>query len=230
MAKEFTLPASGAPAGEAHGYTWWQTVEGDWVEPPNERRGGKSGVVRVQQPEGMYYVKRQLNHLRRSLRHPFGGATAEIEWRNLQRLVHLGIPTAPPVFFGVENTPNGPEAVLATRSLDGFVGLDRLDRNAILPERRLWLAQKIGETLGRLHRARLQHNCLYDKHILSRWTEKGPEVALIDLEKMRLRLFPRQAARHDLACFFRHQHFFDDKEQKLLLACHWAAFSGKFLK
>ena len=62
--------------GEERFDRWWNTA-GDWVEAPNVRRGGESGVQRLQLPDGtLAYVKRQVGHLYRSLRHPLGRPTA----------------------------------------------------------------------------------------------------------------------------------------------------------
>src|SRR5690606_4943115 len=54
---------------------WWQ-LQGEWVEEPNQRRGGESGVQRLQVDQGqLLYAKRQVGHLCRSLSHPFGRPT-----------------------------------------------------------------------------------------------------------------------------------------------------------
>ena len=51
---------------------WWNT-QGEWVEPPNLRRDGESGVQRLQARRGgLLYCKRQIGHLYRSLWHPLG--------------------------------------------------------------------------------------------------------------------------------------------------------------
>ena len=51
-------------------YYWQQ--QGEWVEEPNQRRGGESGVQRLSDAKGkVLYAKRQVGHIYRSLRHPF---------------------------------------------------------------------------------------------------------------------------------------------------------------
>ena len=59
---------------------WWQR-QGDWVEPPNARRGGESGVQRLLDHSGVLYAKRQIGHIYRSLLHP-GGRPTVLRERN----------------------------------------------------------------------------------------------------------------------------------------------------
>ena len=54
--------------------SWWQT-QGEWVEEPNERRGGYSGVQRLTQLGQSLYAKKQTGHTYRSLLHPWGRPT-----------------------------------------------------------------------------------------------------------------------------------------------------------
>lgn len=49
---------------------FWQR-QGEWVEAPNQRRGGESGVQRLSDETGhLLYAKRQVGHIYRSLLHP----------------------------------------------------------------------------------------------------------------------------------------------------------------
>ncbi|MGH8386742.1 MAG: lipopolysaccharide kinase InaA family protein [Pseudomonas sp.] len=55
-------------------YFWNQ--RGEWVEEPNVRRGGESGVQRVMgSDDQLLYFKRQTGHIHSSLLHPFGRPT-----------------------------------------------------------------------------------------------------------------------------------------------------------
>lgn len=195
-------------------FAYWWSVPGDWVEPPNERRNGWSGMLRVAHEGRVVYVKRQRNHLCRTWRHPFGWPTASREWSYLQKLSELDVPAPKPVFHGSRPTEQGIEAVLVTEELTGFTDLDHqpgLDESALDK-----LADEAGAVVGRLHRAGLQHSCLYGKHIMVRWRDGQPEVALIDLEKVRRRLSARTAARHDLEQL--------QRRQSLLTGAHWQRF------
>jgi tRNA A-37 threonylcarbamoyl transferase component Bud32 len=199
-------------------FSYWWDVAGEWVEEPNQRRSGWSGMMRAEIDGRILYVKRQLNHQCRTFRHPFGWPTASREWEYLHRLGKLGVPAPVPVFHSVRQTADGVEAVLVTEELSGYrdlaawAGLDELARTE--------LAAAVGGMVGRLHRARLQHSSLYDKHVMARRDGDGFEVALIDLEKMRPRLTVAMAARHDLEQLKRRQSLFDESQWAALEAAH----------
>lgn len=197
--------------------TWWNAA-GDWVEEPNRRRSGWSGMMRCRFGDRVYYVKKQCNHLYRSPRHPFGRPTAQREHANLVRLHALGLEAPVPVYFGSRRTGDGFEAVLATEELTGYAPLDA--QTALAAAERMTLAVRVGETLRILHRAGLQHSCLYDKHIFVGWQDGQPRIALIDLEKLRRRLLPGRAARHDLDQLRRHQTIWSEQEWQALLRAH----------
>ncbi|THF61566.1 lipopolysaccharide kinase InaA family protein [Pseudothauera rhizosphaerae] len=218
-------PPTGLATPGKDGFEYWWTLPGNWVEEPNERRNGWSGVIRGRAGDALVYVKRQRGHLCRSLRHPLGWPTAGREWHFLQRLQALGIAAPRPLFHAMRHTSAGVEAVLATAALEGYRAMGEL--GDLPPARRAAIAGALGRVLGRLHRARLQHGCLYDKHVMIRvHGDAPPEVALLDLEKMRRRLSRCRAARHDLAQLRRHQNLFDDHDWKLLLASHARALAG----
>lgn len=203
---------------------WWN-APGEWVEEPNRRRNGWSGMMRLAVAGQLYYVKKQCNHLCRTLAHPFGWPTASREHENIGWLQALGLCVPEPVFHGERKSTDGYEAILVTRELAGFVSLDR--QTGLAPAARAALAAEVGRVLGRLHRARLQHSCLYDKHLMVRWQGGQPEIALIDLEKLRRPLLAWQAAGHDLAQLKRHQHIWSEDEWRLLEAAHRASVAGR---
>ncbi len=193
---------------------WWN-APGSWVEEPNQRRNGWSGMMRTPIDGITYYVKKQNNHLYRSLRHPFGWPTTAREYQNILRLQKLGLTVPKPVFHQMRRTAQGLEGLLVTEELTGFVSLDQ--QRALRLEQREILANAVGETIGVMHRAGFQHSCLYDKHIMVRWTDEKPEIALIDLEKLHTAW---RAAAHDLDQLKRHQRLWNDNAWALLLASH----------
>lgn len=199
---------------------WW-AVPGEWVEAPNERRNGWSGMMRYRIGDTVYYVKKQHNHLYHSWRHPLGWPTTDREYANLRRLQALGIGAPEAVFNGVQRNADGLDGVLVTKELQGYT--DLAAQQGLSAEQRRVLAQTVGALVGRMHRAHLQHSCLYDKHIMVRWAGETPEVALIDLEKLRIPYLPWRAARHDLDQLRRHQRLWDEEEWAILLAAHAAA-------
>jgi tRNA A-37 threonylcarbamoyl transferase component Bud32 len=192
---------------------WWQT-QGTWVEPPNQRRGGESGVqVLRNQAQQLLYLKRQSGHLHRSWRHPFGQPTVLRELQAMQALTALGIRVPKLVYCDAQKSAGQWRALLVTEALDGFVSLDQWyasdapqQWDAALKKQ---LLEQLAITLSRLHRGRWQHGCLYAKHIFvkrhSAASGDWVEIALLDLEKSRQRWSQGAAARHDLRQLSRHR-------------------------
>jgi hypothetical protein len=211
-------PPTDTPAVLPNDFAGWWSAPGAWVEEPNVRRNGWSGMMRLRIGDTLYYIKKQCNHLCRTLDHPFGWPTASRERVSIGRLQALGLSVPKPVFHGERKSAEGYEAVLVTEELAGFLSLDtqtELDAGA-----RAALAVETGRALGIMHRAGWQHSCLYDKHIMVRWSEATPEIALIDLEKLRKPLLPGKAARHDLEQLKRHQRIWSEAEWQTLLSAH----------
>ncbi len=67
-------------------------------------------------------------------------------------------------------------------------------------EQKLALMQKIAAEIRQLHTSRMQHGCLYAKHIFVKLDEnyQNPEVAFIDFEKARIRLWSKARTARDL--------------------------------
>ena len=170
------------------------------VDEPNTERGGWSSVYRLDLGERAYYLKRQSNHLTRSLLHPLGEPTFAREFRNIRHYAELGIPALQAAFFGQRRLPGEHRAVLLTRALDGWDDLYSLfQRWSQLDERRrAALLRACGELARRLHAAGQVHGCFYPKHIFLRAGEAGCEACLIDLEKTRPLLLGRRDRVRDL--------------------------------
>lgn len=205
-------------------YFWNQ--RGEWVEEPNVRRGGESGVQRVVSSNGqLLYVKRQTGHIYRSLLHPFGRPTVLRERDALIGLKLLNVCVPEIVFCGAQRDPvHKWRALLITKALDGFeeiehwyAGGGRERHGEAVHDRVL---KELAESLARMHKGRWQHGCLYFKHVFVGITGEGEackvEVALIDLEKGRQRLTARQAATHDMKQLRRHSSFSTTDWQKLV--------------
>lgn len=194
-------------------------LEADWFEPPNERRGGWSGVVRLELKrldggsEGVF-LKRQENHQRKTLRHPLvGEPTFGGEMQNILLLQQAGVPTLEPVYYGQRKIDGRWRAILVSRELKDFQplnwwieqwqragwGMHCIVRQAVMIE--------AARVIKGLHQHGLVHNALHPKHLFVKVSgEEGcpvVEVRLIDLEKMRRTLSPMRAARRDLDSFNR---------------------------
>ncbi len=211
------------PGKNGFSHFWGQ--RGEWVEEPNVRRGGESGVQRLITDDGQtLYSKRQTGHIYRSWLHPFGRPTVLRERDALEGLNRLGVGVPQIVFCGAERTENEWRALLVTEALEGFEEFEkwlaaggREQYGELLYEQML---SEMGKTLARMHLGRWQHSCLYIKHIFVRVTGEGDqaraEVALLDLEKGRRRWTAYGAAQHDMKQLRRHSSFSAADWQKLV--------------
>lgn len=202
---------------------WWD-LQADWLEPPNQRRNGHSGVQCLQLGEHhLLYSKRQVGHNYRSCFYPLPRPTVLRELRAIKAIGALGIKVPEVIYCGAKKRTRQWHALLVTKALLGFCSLEDWYRN----QRHLDAVQNecmlrvLGVTLCRLHLSRWQHGCLYAKHIFVRveQTEQGPEaeIALIDLEKSRQRFTAKAAANHDLQQLHRHRQGMPDSDWQHML-------------
>ncbi len=187
----------------------WE-LQAQWFEPPNQRRGGWSGVARCELtlPGGgarAIFLKRQENHGTFSFRHPVRGVPTFLrEFHRIQHYRDCGIPTLEPVYFAMRRTRRGHRAILATEELAGFVSMeDRVQRwlQEGAPARpvRLRYLKAIASLLRKMHDHGIQHNCFFPKHVFVRMKADGEvEARVIDLEKSRWRPHDSLSARRDL--------------------------------
>jgi hypothetical protein len=232
MAVQFAAGTDVAPQ-DRFDYYWNQ--QGEWVEEPNVRRGGESGVQRVIGRDGqLLYAKRQTGHIYRSWLHPFGRPTVLRELDALTGVSKLGVRVPEIVFCGAQPDPQYKwRALLVTKSLDGFDELEkweaaggRAQYGEAVYERVL---KDLAENLARMHKGRWQHSCIYIKHVFVRVTGEGEsakvEIALIDLEKCRQRLTAHRAAAHDMKQLRRHSSF-NGADWKKLVYFYETAFGS----
>ena len=185
---------------------YWRQ-EGEWVEEPNRRRGGESGVQRIHEDGKLLYAKRQVGHIYRSWRYPQGRPTVLRERDALLGLSELKVNVPELVFGGAKQGQDEQwPALLVPSALDGYIELQdwyaaggREQYGEAVHDRVL---QAVAQNLARMHLGRWQHGCLYIKHVFVRvtGTEQAVQVdaALLDLEKCRQRLTPYRAATHEL--------------------------------
>lgn len=189
-------------------------LELDAVDAPNTGRGGWSSVSRLELRDEhgkmhAFYLKRQIDHLSRSLLHPLGEATFAREFRNIQRYRKLDIPALQAAYFGQRKIAGKVCALLLTHALDDYRPLDTWmqDWHALSRAQRNALIDAAADLVGRLHSAGQLHNCLYPKHIFIRLPNADgttPAACLIDLEKTRRTLRGRRSGLRDLDTLNRH--------------------------
>lgn len=203
----------------------WNLPE-TWVEPPNHRRGGFSGVIRATFDGQPVYIKKQVNHNHRSLRHPLGQPTALREYEAMAIAKQLGVATPVPLFCESKQVGREQRTLLVTQALEGYVSVNDLPWPTASSETSALLSA-VAQTLAKLHRARWQHSALYPTHIFVKIEQNAIRVALLDLEKMHRRLTIKQASRHDVEQFLRRNRRWDDSQKRLFLDAYQCALFGE---
>lgn len=200
-------------------------LELEAVDEPNTERGGYSTVSRLQLGERAYYLKRQTNHLTRSLAHPFGEPTFARELRNIQRYQQQGIAALEAAFFAQRKFPGKHCAILLTRALDGWTDMYELlgqwPQLAVNQQRAIILA--VAGLAKQLHDAGQLHGCFYPKHIFLRAQGEGFDACLIDLEKTRPMRLRRTDRIKDLETLLRRASVWEPAEVQLFLQHYLAA-------
>ncbi|ROH85579.1 lipopolysaccharide kinase [Pseudomethylobacillus aquaticus] len=179
-----------------------------WVEPPNLDRGGFSGVGRLglQAAGGStvhVYLKRQENHVRKSLAHPWRGEPTLLrEFSIIQHLQRHGVPTLEPILFCTQSRSGQQRAVMVTLSLEGYVPMDVFTQSAdflgmSLTQKRAFIAAA-ANIIKEMHAAGVQHRALYAKHVFVKLQSGQFKLALIDLEKARKSWLPLASTYFDL--------------------------------
>lgn len=195
---------------------WNAPVE--WIDEPNRNRGGWSGVGRVQfEMHGelvTLYIKKQQNHASRSFWHPFSGQpTFAKEFRMMRYLSQYGVVTPEVVFFAQRKNHAGQQAILITRNLDGYFGLDQINRHELSVADQHALIAEVAKAVRQMHNLGVQHRALYTKHIFVKTQARDFQVrdfrvhdfqvhnfkvAFIDFEKSRKMLLPSLQGVSDL--------------------------------
>jgi len=200
---------------------WHKNI--DWFEEPNYRRGGWSGVgqliLKNDGDELSVFVKKQQNHGRRTLFHPFKGEpTFRREFNRLAFLDACHIMAPKVVFYGEQIIDNKACAMLATETLLDFDALDVVtqrwhESGHITRQQKRCLLATVAKSLRSFHKAGLVHRALYPKHIFIKSGDSQPEVALIDLEKARFSPFFLYRAYVDLSSLNRHTKYWTKSER-----------------
>jgi hypothetical protein len=204
----------------AQAFDQWLALPGEWVEEPNLRRGGESGVKRVISSTGkLLYRKQQVGHIYRPLLHPLGYPTAMRERKVLLACAALKVIVPTLVYAECRKVDGVWQALLITEALEGFSSLEecyaRGDEQLWGEALHLGVLQEVGACLARFNMGRWQHGCLRMKHVFVRVQGDKVEIALLDLEKSRQRWRAKSAAQHDIKQLKRHSSW---------SAAQWQAF------
>jgi hypothetical protein len=205
----------------------------DWVEDPNRRRNGWSGVsyhTFFDNEAGHFsiFVKRQENHNYRSLRYPLQGKpTFFRDLCNIRRMEEINVPTVEPVFYGECREGNKLQAVLVTIALGGYSEINPLLQNPSLPSPvRQAILHRLADVVLLMHRHHLQHNSLAGNHVLVKLEEDGTfDLRILDLEKTRHNFMPIDTAMRDIEKFIRHTSILTNDERAEFLLHYTRYFS-----
>lgn len=99
-----------SPSATEDRFEFYWNQKGEWVEEPNQRRGGESGVQRIHDAnERLLYAKRQVGHTYRSWRYPLGRPTVLRERDALVAMNRLSVGVPELVYCGARQgqTSNG---------------------------------------------------------------------------------------------------------------------------
>lgn len=194
----------------------------EWFEEPNQRRGGWSGVIKVDlnSPNGKttVFIKRQENHITKTVFHPIRGIpTFEREFKNILRMQKRNLPILELIYFAKRVINGKSQSILITKALSDYIPLESeryLPTGDLIKDKahkeKLLIA--VADTLRLIHQHHFQHNCLYLKHIFVKPVEGSWDIKVIDLEKLKWRLFKRHAVFRDLYTLFRHARGWSTKD------------------
>jgi tRNA A-37 threonylcarbamoyl transferase component Bud32 len=196
-------------------------LELPFFEPRNVRRGGWSGVSRVEWSGEVYFIKRQVNHAYREARRFFRRTpTLRREVRNTLRLNKIDIPCPEIVIYAED----GPNAMLITRELSGHIDLDKF-LPAATSEHRQSMLKSLVEKMIIMHQNSYKHGCLYGKHIMIDKLDPT-NIALIDLEKMRYSPGKKSNAVRDICQLFRHTDSWLEADLEQIKDSYESQFAG----
>ena len=183
----------------------WQ-LEQNWVEAPNQRRGGWSGVCRIefndkQGTRKAAFLKRQAHHKYYSLFYPFGRPTFAREFDNIQRYIRWGVPTVTPIYFHQQ----GDKSILMTEELTGYRPLAEWyaewNQNGFPSQPlRTRIIRELAHVTKRIHQNRAKHCAFKFKHIFLNLEDEQVKFSVIDLEQSRYWIFPTSRLLRDVSC------------------------------
>ncbi|HID06057.1 MAG TPA: hypothetical protein EYP10_02805, partial [Armatimonadetes bacterium] len=185
------------------------------------KRRGRKEVWMLKIDDRTFYLKRRWASLWTFTRAFIRGGTLGFwgfnEWRNLMRVIALGIPTMTPVAAGARWRKGIHEAFLMTEAIENACPLDEFFRNHFHPpltpdqiQRKRQIILMVADIVRKLHTCGLYHQDLFVYHMVVRETDDGRcQVYLFDLDRLVHPIFPWRSRIKDLA--------------KLFLSCYYHA-------
>jgi len=208
---------------DSHEKIW--ALQAEWFEEPNHRRGGWSGVSRIELklPEGGtvgVFLKRQENHVTRTFRNPIKGVlTFYREYEVLRAFKKHKIPSLDLILFDQWEDKGYRRACIMTEELAGYIPLSsneyRMGGDFLASaDQKTRLFTKIAALMHVMHEHSFQHNCFYPKHIFAKQLPEGDvDLRVIDLEKVKKLFCKERAAFRDLDTLLRRSNGWSEDEK-----------------
>jgi hypothetical protein len=211
---------------------FWGLPE-NWVEKPNSRRGGWSGVSfhAICDANGerfSIFVKRQENHNYLSFAKPCQARpTFFREFINIRLLEQIGVPSLEPVYYGERVLNNRRQAVLSTVSLNNYNDLNSLFKGQSVKESiRREILHTIADTFRLMHSNLLRHASLSGKHVMVKINDDSFDIRILDLEKMRRGWHRLYVSVRDIERFIRHTPTLNETEHTEFISHYVRNFSA----
>lgn len=212
-------------------YFW--NLPKNWFEPPNHRRGGWSGVIKHTLPLNKditvpLFVKLQSNSVCKSIRHPFKGKpTFYREFVNTRKVIKANVKALDFIYFAQQDL----DAILVSKSLEGYQDLyDTLNMLEAKPKLRAKVLMMLSNNLVALHKAKIKHGALYEKHVLVKIDNEDIDLRFIDFEKSRRGRSVVDCIVRDIYTLFRRCRVLTDKDYAFLMEKYQALCSPRQIK
>ena len=183
--------------------SFW-SIDADWVEEPNYRRGGWSGVSQLtltlpQGEQASFYLKRHENHCYHPRLLPWlKKPTLLREKNNLLLFARNGIPSLELIYYASKKIAGKTRAVMMTLALEShedLLSLAKQQADFTLAERH-HLIRCLAKAVRTMHQHHIQHTALYPQHVFV--SRKTKAVRFIDLEGARRRWRKKKCMLRDL--------------------------------
>jgi len=202
LVKEFLTPICRSKfdgAGPGYFESLW-TMSLTPVEEGNVRNGGWSNVCTCEMSGARFYVKRQANYFTRTIQSFFRKTPiANVEFEKINLFQKIGIPTLDVVYFGWRKKGKESQAILVTRSLEGYKALDDVLLESLSFNDKARLFSGVGNAIAYMHKAGQIHVNLSPKHLFIKRAENGDvKIRFIDLESCRSHMGFRTLKLRDL--------------------------------
>lgn len=167
----------------------------------------------------VYFVKRQENQFRYTLRYPFGRLTFEDEVDAIRLTQRLQLPTVEIACSGVVRAAGNRRGILVTSAIQSSTLAEIIagkpDWAGLLP-----VLENCGKRLYRIHEKKIRHGALYPNHIFLD-IETGA-VQMIDFEGTRLCSSSSKAIKADMPQLLRRLGDLPAEARDVLLKPYYA--------